>query len=84
MDKKDTIVLLCPHCDLMIEVLQVNCGIFRHGIYRRTHKQIPPHLDKSQCDRLKRENLIWGCGKPFQVIKKENANGWQAVGCPYI
>ena len=84
MDTKDTITVSCPHCNLLIEVLQVNCGIFRHGVYRQSNKQIPPHLSKPQCDLLKQRDLIWGCGKPFQVFKKENISEWQAVICDYI
>ncbi|MGZ7067614.1 MAG: hypothetical protein ACXVHT_04890 [Methanobacterium sp.] len=25
--------LLCPHCDGVIHIEQINCGIFRHGTY---------------------------------------------------
>ena len=34
-------------------------------------KQIDPHLKKEECDRLKSKNLIYGCGKPFQLIITE-------------
>lgn len=84
METKEKIIVSCPHCKLMIEVLQVNCGIFRHGVYKQSNKQIPPHLEKTQCDLLKQKNLIWGCGKPFKVLNKTNTDEWRAVVCNYI
>ena len=78
------IIVKCPHCNNMvyIEKKDFNCHIFRHGIYKNTLRQIDPHLDKENCDRLKRENLIYGCGKPFKIINK--ANIYMAVICDYI
>jgi len=58
----------CPHCDLLIEIDQINCGIFRCGIYKNSYFQIPPHSTREECDRLKINNLIHGCGKPFKII----------------
>jgi hypothetical protein len=34
--------------------------------------QIDPHLNKEQCDYLFTEKLIYGCGKPFQIIVHED------------
>ncbi len=65
----NTYYFLCPHCKLLVQVPShdLNCRIFRHGCYRTPGNPfIPPHLPKNECDRLKRENLIHGCGKPFQ------------------
>lgn len=58
-------MLKCPHCGITIEVVALNCGIFRCGIYKKTGVQIDPHLSKEECDKIKD---IWGCGKPFQYI----------------
>lgn len=57
----------CPHCDVAIEVVKLNCCIFRCGIYKETGKQIDPHMPKEECDRLANHGLIHGCGKPFRV-----------------
>jgi hypothetical protein len=57
----------CPHCDTYIEVLELNCQIFRCGILKSNLQQINPHLHKEECDRLANNNLIYGCGKPFRV-----------------
>lgn len=67
--KQYSIIVLCPWCNGMIVILSLNCGIFRHGIYRKNMNQIPPHASKNVCDRLIRENKIYGCGKPFRVSK---------------
>ena len=54
-------------------------------VYPSSHK-IPPHLHKEECDRLVQENLIYGCGKPFQLISKQenNITYWSAIKCGYI
>ena len=71
-------ILPCPHCDIMIEVIEINCAIFRCGIYKDTGQQVEPHLSKYLCDALKENDKIWGCGKPFQLV-----NG-QLVKCEYL
>ena len=73
----------CPHCDEYIIIEQINCAIFRHGIYKDNYSQINPHLPKNDCDKLKNENLIYGCGKPFRIEKNDNGI-WIAVICEYI
>lgn len=58
----------CPHCEVLIEILEVNCGIFRCGIFKVNGEQVPPHLPKDACDDLKDKNHIWGCCRPFQYV----------------
>lgn len=62
----------CPHCFLDIHVVknELNCCIFRHGVYKKTYKQVDPHLKKEMCDELVKKDLVIGCCKPFEVIKK--------------
>lgn len=60
-------IIECPHCQLFVEIVELNCRIFRHGVYKSTGKQINPHAAKSECDKLVAKNLIYGCGKPFKV-----------------
>lgn len=74
-------LIKCPHCDIDIDIVQINCGIFRCGMIikeengKKVLVQIDPHLPKEQCDKL--ENVV-GCRGPFRVI-----NG-VAVKCDYI
>ena len=68
----------CPHCNISIIIEEVNCAIFRCGIYKNTFLQIDPHLPKEECDLLKSNDLIYGCGKPFQL------NNNQLIKCEYI
>lgn len=73
----------CPHCKEYIFILlkELNCKIFRHGVYKNNFKQIDPHMKKEECDKLKEKDLIYGCGKPFEVC----FNGfWCAENCDYI
>lgn len=73
---------MCPHCDHLIEIVQLNCKIFRHGVYKKGYKQMNPHAPKNVCDHAVKKGLIYGCGKPFRVIKKDNE--YEAIGCEYI
>jgi hypothetical protein len=75
-------ILICPHCYESIIIQEINCGIFRHGIIKNTGQQMDPHLNKQECDRLKKENLIFGCGKPFMII--ENDGEYLIIDCDYI
>lgn len=68
----------CPHCFTFIEMIEINCAIFRCGIYKDTGMQIPPHLSKEACDAL--GDQIWGCGKPFKFNTKTN----NLEKCDYI
>tara|TARA_Y100000991_G_scaffold215431_1_gene205836 strand:- start:1317 stop:1562 length:246 start_codon:yes stop_codon:yes gene_type:complete len=80
----DYIVVNCPHCKevILIYLKELNCHIFRHGIYKNNHKQIDPHLDKKTCDYLFENNLIYGCGKPFKIVNQNNI--FSAEKCDYI
>ena len=69
-------VFNCPHCQEYVFIEEINCGIFRHGFYKTTLMQIPPHLPKVECDQL--AGLIYGCGKPFKI---ENS---KIEECDYI
>ncbi len=68
------IFLSCPHCGGMVEIEQINCGIFRHGIYK-SGEQIPPHDPQKDYGET-----IWGCGKPFKYESNTN----NLVICEYI
>jgi len=72
-------VIECPHCEQKIEVIELNCRIFRCGILKADYKQIDPHLSKTECDELKKHDKIYGCGGPFRVDESGNA-----VVCDYI
>lgn len=75
-------IIICPHCNEYIEIIELNCGIFRHGVYKFNNEQINPHMNKEDCDYLIENNLIYGCGKPFQI--KINNNIVEIIICEYI
>ncbi len=75
-------ILICPHCGDFIMIEKLNCGIFRHGILKSNLKQMDPHLTKEKCAYLIENELIYGCGKPFQIIVENNA--WKIQTCDYI
>lgn len=73
------LLIKCPNCGLMIEIIELNCRIFRCGILKDSFLQIPPHEKKEICDYLKINNLIYGCGKPFIIDINNNVKK-----CGYI
>lgn len=60
----------CPYCGIQIELIKINCGILRCGIYRTnrgTIRQIPKHASEKQIIKLRKNNqIIFGCGNPIQ------------------
>lgn len=76
------IIVTCPHCLLLVEIEQINCAIFRHGILKSNRQQIPPHASKTDCDNYIKNNLIIGCGLPFKLVNENDEP--KAVVCEYI
>ena len=77
------IIINCPHCKelIIIDINEINCKIFRHGMYKDTFNQIDPHLDKENCDKLFNDGKIYGCGKPFELIQSNDT--YIAIECMY-
>ena len=80
----DYIVVKCPHCDSFIFIFkkELNCKIFRHGVYKDTLKQINPHMNKVDCDNLVKNSEILGCAKPFTIVFAHEK--YHAEKCDYI
>ena len=76
-------IIICPHCNSYLSITELNCGIFRHGIYKETNEQIDPHLSEENCKKLIESNQIYGCCKPFQIIIQDNGD-WIVQKCDYI
>jgi hypothetical protein len=51
---------------------EINCGIFRHAIFKSNLQQINPHETKENCNKYIANNLVYGCAKSFQLIKQNN------------
>lgn len=76
-------VITCPHCKVPVLIQEMNCSIFRHGVYKNTGLQIDPHAAKNICDQLVRDSAIYGCGKPFRIVL-DPSGGMVAITCDYI
>ena len=76
-------LIQCPHCQQFIIILELNCKIFRHGTYKESGEQIPPHSPKEICDALIESDQIYGCGKPFKIVILETGE-WKIEICDYI
>ena len=62
----------CPHCNVFIELVKVNCGIFRCGIYKHKNGsiiQLPKHASENKINKL-RGQIIYGCGNPVRYQNK--------------
>lgn len=80
----DPMFFQCPHCqgDVIIFPNEVNCGIFRHAMYKDGN-HVNPHAKKEICDRLVTEDKVLGCCKPFQ-LKKNEKKELEIFKCDYI
>ena len=77
-------VVCCPHCGDFISIIELNCKIFRHGVFKSNGEQIPPHSAKEQCDYFINNDLIYGCGKPFRDELDAEKNELVSFICDYI
>ena len=79
------LILKCPHCNSIIIVnpKDINCAIFRHAILKDTGQQIDPHSKKDVCDELVKTNKVFGCAKPFKLVRIDSMN-YIAEKCEYI
>jgi hypothetical protein len=68
-NKEEIFRFNCPNCSVILEVLKkdVNCTIFRHGVFKETWTLIPPHASKEQILKWIELDKIIGCGKPFKL-----------------
>jgi hypothetical protein len=82
INKNDINTIICPHCNEYVIIDKINCGIFRHGMFKENYKQIDPHTSKELCESYFKENKIFGCGKPFKIIIIDNKYHIQI--CDYI
>jgi hypothetical protein len=65
-----------------VVIVEIACGIFRHGVLKSTGEQMSPHESRENCDRLAASGAIYGCGKPFRVTA--GGSGLIAEVCDYI
>ena len=68
----------CPHCRGEVDIEAINCGIFRHGVFKKSNQQIPSHASKQEIDTWILQDAIWGCGQPFRI------NGENVEVCEFI
>ena len=64
----------CPHCQdpIIVYSNEINCGIFRHAVFKSNLQQINSHETKENCDKYIANNLVYGCAKPFEIIKQND------------
>ena len=72
-----TTFIPCPHCHVLMELAHtdLNCGIYRHAVWKDGGTQIDPHAPRDVCEQVVREGLVHGCGKPFRAREARSASG---------
>ena len=83
MEPTKDIVVTCPHCQIPVEIEQLNCRIFRHGTLKNNGQQMNPHETKEVCDYFVTNNMIYGCGNPFKIEQNQDGE-FVAIVCGYI
>lgn len=78
--ESDIFYFVCPHCEVMCQVPrnEIRCTIFRHAVFKKDMAFVPPHASKSECERWLKEDLVYGCTKPFKF------DGNSILKCDYI
>jgi hypothetical protein len=56
-----------------VQIMRVNQG-----------QQVPSHASQQVCDDLVAKGLIWGCGKPFQLVRGPSERVKFADKCGYV
>jgi sarcosine oxidase delta subunit len=74
------LIIICPYCNEIIIIEELNCCIFRHGVLKTNMEQINPHSSEEKCKYYINNNLIYGCGKPFKI----NVDNLTVEKCDYI
>ena len=74
----------CPHCRNFVQVHknEINCRIFRHAVYKNSLIQVNPHEKKDNCVRLFETGQVFGCCKPFMLVRQTDK--YIVKECDYI
>lgn len=77
-------IFVCLHCNqpFVVHHNEFNCRILRHGVFKHNLQPINPHSSKEECDKLVYDDVIYGCGKPLQIV--DSNDGYQVIVCDYI
>ena len=61
-------LIQCPWCNMFVWIEDVGCGIVSHAVMKDTMKQLNSFTSKEQCNYLKNNDFIFGCGGQFRII----------------
>jgi hypothetical protein len=84
MSFEEILIVVCPHCQepVTIHRKEINCAIFRHAVFKTSFQPIPPHASQVDCERWLEKGEVYGCAKPFRLVKKDDT--YVAEVCDYI
>lgn len=77
--------LECPHCKeiFVVNTNEINCGVFRHAVYKNDMNPINPHETEVNCNKLVADGMVFGCAKPLKILKLPN-DKFIVEPCDYI
>ena len=65
---EETLTMECPHCGVSIQLIEINCGILRCGIYQLKNgkiRQLPKHGSKHKIHNIKEKYGKIKLGSPI-------------------
>jgi len=79
-------IFKCPNCLSYAACYKsdIRCTIFRHACFKRNMLPVNPHASKEALDLLIKQDLIYGCAKPFRLILNKDGNDVTPIKCGYI
>ncbi len=58
-------LMTCPKCHIKLEIVEINCGVFRCG--QIVHGFVNPHASLEEIERLKQTGMwVAGCSAPLR------------------
>ena len=77
------IVVHCPHCGLPAPVTatDIDNGAIYHGTLKKNGRQLRDRVPADWVQYLRDNDMIYGCGKPFLVVRKSSI---QFEAIPFI
>ena len=69
--QKGDFYIYCPHCDQILYIDKIKCGLFLHAFDITTGKVLNPHSKLFYIDNLRRNGKLGGCGGRFKLLSKD-------------
>lgn len=81
----ETISVACPHCNSLVVVENkfMSLSLFRHTVYKKNNRQVPPTIDQKAYDDLIKRKQVIGCHQPYFLYKQDDGSP-TTIKCTYM